>query len=51
MWRIYTLADTQLSTTMAARSEAVYYKEIGNRNATAISEKSRRFEAGNWFPD
>jgi hypothetical protein len=26
-------------------------KETGNRNATAISEKNRRFQAGNWFPD
>jgi hypothetical protein len=25
-------------------------KGIVNRNATAISEKSRRFQAGNWFP-
>jgi hypothetical protein len=26
-------------------------KETGNRNATGISEKCRRFQAGNWFPD
>jgi hypothetical protein len=26
-------------------------KETGNRNATAISEKNRLFEAGNWLPD
>jgi hypothetical protein len=26
-------------------------KETGNCNATAISEKSHRFKAGNWFPD
>jgi hypothetical protein len=26
-------------------------KETGNRNATAISEKSHRFQAGDWFPD
>jgi hypothetical protein len=26
-------------------------KETGNRNATAISEKNRRFQPGNWFPD
>jgi hypothetical protein len=26
-------------------------KETGNRNATSISEKCRRFPAGNWFPD
>jgi hypothetical protein len=26
-------------------------KETGNRNATAISEKRHRLEAGNWFPD
>jgi hypothetical protein len=25
-------------------------KETGNRNATAVSEKCRRFQAGNWFP-
>jgi hypothetical protein len=24
-------------------------KESGKRNATAISEKCRRFQAGNWF--
>jgi hypothetical protein len=26
-------------------------KETGNRNSTAVSEKYRRFQAGNWFPD
>jgi hypothetical protein len=26
-------------------------KETGNRTATAIAEKCRRFQAGNWFPD
>jgi hypothetical protein len=26
-------------------------KETGNRNATAISEKYRRFRTGNWFPN
>jgi hypothetical protein len=26
-------------------------KETGNCNATSISEKNRRFQAGNWFPD
>jgi hypothetical protein len=25
--------------------------ETGNCNATAISEKNRRLQAGNWFPD
>jgi hypothetical protein len=25
--------------------------ETGDYNATAISEKNRRFQAGNWFPD
>jgi hypothetical protein len=28
-----------------------YTKEAGNRNTTAISEKFRRFQEGNWFPD
>jgi hypothetical protein len=26
-------------------------KVTGNCNATAISKKNRRFQAGNWFPD
>jgi hypothetical protein len=26
-------------------------KETDNCNATEISEDSRRFQAGNWFPD
>jgi hypothetical protein len=26
-------------------------KETGNLNVTAVSEKNRRFQAGNWFPD
>jgi hypothetical protein len=30
---------------------SAHTKETGNRNATAISKKSRRFQAGNWFPN
>jgi hypothetical protein len=26
-------------------------KGTGNSNATAISDKCRRFQAGNWFPE
>jgi hypothetical protein len=30
---------------------ARHTKETGNRDANTISEKCRRFQAGNWFAD
>jgi hypothetical protein len=29
----------------------LHTKETGNCNITAISEKNKKFQAGNWFPD
>jgi hypothetical protein len=42
------LVSQPLSTIMTGSGHT---KETGNRNATAVSKKCRRFQAGNWFPD